>query len=235
MNEFFSKEMFNYTERVGMLLPEDTLRIIKHRYLVASNFSKEKKVLEVGVGQGFGVELIGKSSKKYTGLEYSKQNIDSLKSSKSFSSLVHGDAHNMPFNEDEFEVITALAIIYYLNFQNFLDEVKRVLVSEGLLIFCTSNKNVPGFVPSPHTTEYYSILELKGILQENGFECKFYGSFARFNRFENLQKIKAFIKNFFKKIIYIIPFGDLLWPILRQKSSGKKAKLPFLLDNINLE
>ena len=227
--------MFHFTERVGMFLPEDTLSIIKHRYLFAESFSKDKEVLEVGVGQGFGIQSIGNSAKKYTGLEYSQENIDLLVNSENKYPVFHGDAHNMPFHKDEFEVITALAMIYYLDFQKFIDEVSRVLNSNGLLLFCTSNKNVPGFVPSPHTTQYYSILELKNILQENGFECKFYGSFERFNRFEYLQKIKAFIKNLLKKIIFLIPFGDSLWAILRQKSSGKIVKLPFLLDNINLE
>ena len=234
MNQHFSKKMFAYTEKVGMLLPEDTMRIIKHRYLVASNFSKEKKVLEVGVGQGFGIEFIGKSAKKYTGLEYSKENIDALKSSNKNYSLVHGDAHKTPFKKEEFEVVTALAMVYYLNFSEFLEEVKRILVPNGKLIFCTSNKDVPGFIPSPFTTRYYSIKELKEILQKNGFECKFYGSFAKYDSFENLAKTKGLIKNFIKKIIIFLPFGKYLWTALREKKIGERKCLPSSLDNIEL-
>jgi len=234
MNKLFSKEMFAYTEKVGMLLPEDTMRIIKHRYLVACSFSKGKKVLEVGVGQGFGIEFIGKSAKKYIGLEYSKENIDALKSSNKNYSLIHGDAHNMPFKNEEFEVIIALAMIYYLNLLEFLEEVKRVLVPNGKLVFCTSNKDVPGFIPSPYTTRYYSIIELKEILQKNGFECKFYGSFAKYDRFENLTKVKAWIKNLSKKIIVFLPFGRSIWIALREKHIGDRSYLPSSLDNIEL-
>lgn len=232
MDKYFSREMFYFTEKVGMLFPEDTQSIIKHRYLFAESFSKNRKVLEIGVGQGYGLQSIGKVAEKYTGLEYSQENIEILHNSESKFSIYHGDAHQMPFQQDEFEVIIALAMVYYLNYEEFLIEAKRVLKSNGLLLFCTSNKNVSGFVPSPHTTSYFSVPELKDILYKNGFDSEFYGSFPSFNKLEYPKKYYGIFKDFVKKIINLLPYGEIVWQKLRNANTGVKTKLPFLLDDI---
>lgn len=229
----FSKEMHHFTEKIGDPLTADALKIIKHRYQIAESLSKEKLALEVGVGQGFGLQTIAKSATNYTGIEYSIENVNYLNQTQSDYVIIHGDAHSTPFSNSEFQIVNALAMIYYLDFEIFLQEVRRILSIDGTFFFCSSNKDAPGFNPSPFTTKYYSIPELKSLLDKNGFESEFFGSFAKYNDNENehFANFKVFIKNFLKKIINFLPFGSKFWSYMRVKYFGGLIRLP---KNINL-
>lgn len=234
MDKKFSNDMHAYTEKIGDFLPIDAHHIIKHRYLVAEFLSKGKKVLEVGVGQEFGMQTIAKSARQYIGIEYSEENVLYLNQVQSNYKIIHGDAHAMPFSNSEFEIVNALAMIYYLELKKFLHEVRRVLVPEGCLFFCTSNRDAPGFIKPPFTKNYYSIPDLNKIIEEQGFEADFYGSFARYKKNESKKfaQFKVFIKNIFKSIIKILPFGENLWTIMRNKHLGGSKKLPHDIKDI---
>ena len=95
----FSHNMHEFTEKVGELLTHDAHQIIKHRYSIAEELSKGKNTLEVGVGQGFGIQSIAKSSSKYTGIEYSSENVSYINQTYPDYRIIHGDAHSMPFND----------------------------------------------------------------------------------------------------------------------------------------
>jgi ubiquinone/menaquinone biosynthesis C-methylase UbiE len=231
----FSNDMHLFTEKVGTYLPLDAHKIIKHRYLIATKLSKGKRALEVGVGQGFGIQSIAKASSKYTGIEYSSENLAYINNIQSKYKIIHGDAHNMPFDESEFQIINALAMIYYLDVRKFFKEVKRVLSIGGTLFFCTSNKDAPGFVKAPHTKKYYSIPELNNMLISNGFEVKFYGSFIRYDHFKSYGNFKVIIKNFVKRLIITFPNGKYIWSKMRNKYLGGIKKLPSNMDYIELD
>jgi ubiquinone/menaquinone biosynthesis C-methylase UbiE len=208
-----SSDMYEFTEKIGDLITIDAHQIIKHRYEIAKNLSNRKISLEVGVGQGYGIQSIAKVASSYTGIEYSIENINYLKKMYSNYTIKHADAHSMPFDSSSFEVVNALAMIYYLDFEIFLKEVERILTLNGTFFFCTSNKDVPGFNESPFTTKYYSIPDLNQILTNYGFEVEFFGSFPKFKYYkrENQLRSMVFIKDIIKSIINILPYGDVLW------------------------
>ena len=133
MDREFSYDMHEFTEKVGELLPYDAHQIIKHRYSIAEDLSKGKNTLEVGVGQEFGIQSIAKSSSKYTGIEYSSENVSYINQTYPDYRIIHGDAHSMPFNDSEFQIINALAMIYYLDINKFLKEAQRILSIDGTL------------------------------------------------------------------------------------------------------
>ena len=235
MDRIFSHNMHEFTEKVGELLPHDAHQIIKHRYSVAGKLSKGKNALEVGVGQEFGIQSIAQSSSKYTGIEYSSENVSYINQSYPDYRVIHGDAHSTPFDDAEFQIINALAMIYYLDINKFLKEAQRILSINGTLFFCTSNKDAPGFVKPPFTTSYYPISELNNLLQKNGFEAEFYGSFARYEQNEFFAKFKVFVKNIVKIIINIFPNGDNLWESMRNRHLGGLKKLPKNINDIELD
>ena len=111
MDEKFSHDMHIFTKKVGTYLPEDMYKIIKHRYQITAKLSEGKSALEVGVGQGFGIQSIVKFSSKYTEVEYSSENIAYINEIRSNYKIIQGDAHNIPFHESEFQIINALAMI----------------------------------------------------------------------------------------------------------------------------
>ncbi len=91
--------------------------------------------------------------------------------------LVQLDAQDLPFREDAFDVVLAMAMIYYLDLDAFLRECLRVLRSHGMVIFCTSNRDAPDFRPSRLSTTYYSVPELAAVFRHYGFDIELFGGF----------------------------------------------------------
>ncbi len=206
------KLLLTDTEKPGDLYTQDTLNIIHHRYNFASELAVKKNTLEVGVGSGIGAGLISKASSMYIGCDLLSENIRLAKSVDSNkNNYVRCDAHYLPFRGECFDIVIALAMIYYLDINTFLNEIERVLKNKGELFFCTSNKKIPGFVPSRNTIEYFSILELDKILKERGFSVQFYGAFPVVNS-NNLfiLYLKAGLKSILKVTITSL-FGINKW------------------------
>ena len=155
-----SKNFFDQTEKPGENFSNDEINIICNRYKIASDLSFNKKVLEIGFGTGLGINTISNISKEYFGIEFSDENYRFCKKKYPNKNLKKGDAHNLPYADKSFDIIIALAIVYYLDFDKFIKEVRRVLKVGGKIFFCSTNKDFVGFNPSPYTTKYYNIKEL---------------------------------------------------------------------------
>lgn len=103
--------------------PHDHLRILD----IASACGDSLGVCS-GYGKSFGIDL------SWNAIKYCKQ--------KNLSRIIQGNAHNLPFKSDSFDVVIALDV-----FEHFEDdiasmvEIQRVLRRGGKLIF-----NVPAFM-----------------------------------------------------------------------------------------
>ena len=215
------------TEKPGQLFPEDTLAIIRDRYDIAARLAKGKRVLEVGCGAGLGLEYLLQYSKELSCLEYSHENIKYLE--ERFGGQIkveHGDAHDLPYDEGSYDLVVALAMVYYLDFPRFLCEVHRVLSPNGALFFCTSNKDVPGFCPAPYTTKYYSVPELSNELERAGFDVEFNGAFPAAGGSFLRGKLISIVKNLIKSCVYLLPGGKQHWASFRRSSLGYDMALP---------
>lgn len=227
---------FDWTERPGALLPQDSHQIIQHRYRRASRLAKGKTVLEVGCGSACGLTYIKQSADWAVGIEYCSKNIELIKSAYSDQlSVVNGDGQNLPFADKSFDVVFALAMIYYMDLDRFLQSAKRVLKPGAMLFFCTSNKDVPGFVPALFTTRYYSVPELRTKLEKNGFTCTFYGAFPSSASPLIVRKTRAFIKTMVKAVIRAIPGGARIWEKARLSGMGPLLPLPTDMETENLD
>ena len=204
-----------------------THSVIIDRYQFAGELVKDKRVIEVGPGAGFGIEYLSELASLYRAIEFSSQNVALLKSQDIGNAEIFlGDAHDIPYHDKSFDVVLALAMIYYLSFESFLDEVNRCLSDKGLLFFCTSNKDVPGFCAASGTTRYYSIPELHRLLTKHGFSAEFYGAFPCAEGNLLKRKVIAKLKNMLKALIQTTDIGHTLWRGVRRKSLGKHSPLP---------
>lgn len=121
------------------LKPDDE----KDRYFIqlyhqaASQINIENlKVLEIGSGRGGGSNYIQQyfNPKSTTGLDYSQNAINFSNSVFSTPNLsfLQGDAENLSFNENTFDVIINIESSHcYANFDKFVQEVHRVLKPGG--------------------------------------------------------------------------------------------------------
>lgn len=219
--------MYSETEKPGSCFPIETQKIIRDRYEFAATLVYGKKILEVGSGAGFGVKYLSKYSKVMHCLEYSVQNIKLIKSKKFSKAIIRqGDAHRTSYKANSFDVIVALAMIYYLNYDTFIAEVNRILRKDGTLFFCMSNKDVPGFVPAPYTTQYFSIPEIWEKMSLAGFSVTFQGAFPVLITNTKILQVRSLLKRVLKGCVFLFPGGIKLWGTMRQRYLGEHEALP---------
>lgn len=222
--------MFEEAETPGQYLPAEVLDIISFRYHFAKKYCNNKRVLEIGCGPGLGINLLDTHAAFYVAGEYSEKNIANIKQHHPyFKNTLCFDAHQLPFKDNSFDTLVALAMIYYLNIDKFLAEAGRVLREQGTLFFCSTNNHVAGFVPSPYTTHYYSNVELIHILEQANYSVELYGAFP-IQRSKLKQKLYALSKTLVKKAIYSLPNGKNRWRQLRKKAQGQHIILPKSID-----
>ena len=77
------------------------------------------------------------------GLDFSKEILQAAKENcNNFSniSFIHGDAHNIPYPNETFDIVISRAVIHHLqDIPTFLREASRILNKNGVLIFTRSN------------------------------------------------------------------------------------------------
>lgn len=230
-----SSDMHKITELPGEYFDDDTQQIIYARYKFAQKYIRNKVVLEIGAGAGWGLDAFLPMAEKLFVSEYSDENIDLLRSRTSTlnSEIILLDANQIDELEHKFDIIIALAMIYYIDFEDFLIKAKKVLKKGGRLVFCQSNPCVTGFEKPPHTGKYYNNLELEALLLKTGYRCEIYGNFEKFNG--NLFMIKCLgrVKNVIKHFVKNIPFGLIFWNKFKRRTQKNVAPLPKSFSDFN--
>lgn len=194
----FSKKMYDSTEKENDLFPINAAKEIALRYKFASKYSKNKNILEIGPGTGYGSKKLIYSSNKYIGVEYSHLNTIQFKNMYPSIEIHNIDFLNFNINEKiKIDCIVSMANIYYFDFNKYLIKINQILRKNGELVFCTTNKCFPNFRPANNSTSYFSLEEIKSILECNDYTVKFYGVFKA----KKSQLIKNYIKRSIKNIL----------------------------------
>jgi len=149
------------------------------RYLFASEYVKDKIVLDIACATGYGSYILAKKGCKmviggdiredvlvYANFYYKDKNLH----------FVRLNCLKLPFSDDTFDIIVSLETIEHLmDPEKFLSECKRVLKSNGIFICSTPNRTI--FSP------YYAFLKGKTKLKFHTHE---------FYRKEFLKTLKKF-------------------------------------------
>ena len=78
--------------------------------------------------------------------------------------------------DSSFDVVVLFEAIYYLDDPvGFAREARRVLRPGGVLLVCTTNKDLPDFNPSAHARAYFGAPELRGLFESAGFGVELLG------------------------------------------------------------
>jgi SAM-dependent methyltransferase len=229
-NTDFEEVMYDQTEWPGEVIPLEDLHLISDRYQRILNICEDADVLEIGGGSTIGKVEISEAVKSYVSIDISSQNIlrSKLLCSQLGLYLCQADAHSLPFRSSSFDSVIALAMIYYLDSEIFLKEVKRVLRPGGKLFLCTSNKDVPGFVAAPGSLEYFTIPEWTMLLNSNGFEAHFEGVFTKGHLLP--LKFRAKLIMLLKQVLN--RFGmSFFWQKLRVFAKGSHVIIPEILSD----
>jgi ubiquinone/menaquinone biosynthesis C-methylase UbiE len=167
------------TEIPGNRASKENISMLYARYKWASRFIQEKDILEVACGAGIGLGYLAKKAKKVIGSDY---DLNLVKIAKNYYKdridIFQSDAQYLPFKDNTFDVVILFEAIYYLPHpEKFLDESKRVLRENGIVLICTVNKDWKGFNPSSFSVKYFSVPELFKLLEMKNFEVELFGNF----------------------------------------------------------
>ena len=196
------------------------------RYKFASQFCKDKIVLDVASGVGYGSHyLIKNGAKKVFGVDISRDTIAyaSIRYTNQKLEFIVGDAISLPFSDNFFDVIVSFETIEHVRgHEKFLSECKRVLKSSGIFI-CSSPNKMHEDNPNPYHFREFYLEEFYQMMKGFG-DVKLYG-----------QRYTTIITITTEKLLSVFPKGwkvkDLIKRIIRHKRyTIKKGDLSFSPD-----
>ena len=123
----------------------------KDRVLPMLGDLKDKKVLDVGAGTGRLALRMVKAGAQVTALDISQEMLkkfdvpclpsEALAEGGSVFNVVVGDAENLPFEDESFDIVVATFLIVHLkDLRKFFDEAYRVLKPGGLFLVTNINQ-----------------------------------------------------------------------------------------------
>jgi ubiquinone/menaquinone biosynthesis C-methylase UbiE len=145
-------------------------------YEFAAKFIKDKIVLEVGCGDGYGAEYLSRYAKEVVAVDHAKENIMHAQNRYRKPNLTFEvmNAGVLGFENDSFDAACSFQVVEHIPENNvlyYLSEIKRVLKKGG--VFYLSTLNVAHTMKSPHTykknpdhCKEYRLTELKELLSK---------------------------------------------------------------------
>lgn len=134
-----------------------------HRYFVALDLVKDKVVLDIASGEGFGSEIISRQAQTVIGVDISQDAVDyaNEKYARDTLSFVCGSATDIPLSDNSVDVVVSFETIEHLSdHAMMLSEIKRVLKDDGFLVISSPNKLVysdqPKYENPFHVRELYT-------------------------------------------------------------------------------
>lgn len=150
-----------------------------HRYAYATEFTKDKRVLDLACGEGYGAHLVAQAARYVVGLDISEDVIKhaTRRYAKDNLHFRQGAMTNFALDgEALFDVIIALEAIEHIKEHGaLLKQVKRHLASDGLFIVSTPDKSAHS-----DTEDYINPYHLKELYFDE-FKELLQGSFKQVN------------------------------------------------------
>lgn len=113
------------------------------RYQFAQQYVHNCRVLDAACNFGYGTYMLCEGGNRVLGIDKREAAIVYAKSHYKRENLEYSlqDALDIQADNDSFDVVVSLETIEHITeYRTFLDEIKRVLVANGLLVISTPNK-----------------------------------------------------------------------------------------------
>lgn len=150
MDREYAEYLLSKTKEDYNLIAEDFSRTRKYveedrKSLLLQNISPKDRVLDLGCGNGRFFEVFKDLKIDYFGIDNSEKIIEIAKKKYPQGNFQVADALDLPFQTNYFDKILSLAVFHHIPSEeirlSFLEEAKRVLKPNGLLILTVWNLN----------------------------------------------------------------------------------------------
>ncbi len=170
-------DFISVTEVAGDDVTQEQIGRICHRYYWAAPFCAGKDVFEIACGTGQGLGILAGKARNFLAGDLTREALAlAQRHYGSRISLMQFDAQRLPVKSASLDVIVLFETIYYLSDARlFIKECRRVLRDKGKILIATANKDLFDFNPSPYSTCYYGVVELKDLFQKEGFAVECFG------------------------------------------------------------
>ncbi len=115
-----------------------------HRYLFARELVTGRNVLDVASGEGYGTRLLAERARYVLGVDIAEEAVEHARRAYAQSGLLEfvlGDCTALPMAAASVEVVVSFETIEHVhNPGQVLNEFRRVLRSDGLLVISTPNR-----------------------------------------------------------------------------------------------
>ncbi|NRT15130.1 ubiquinone/menaquinone biosynthesis C-methylase UbiE [Flavobacterium sp. 28A] len=114
-----------------------------HRYAIANDFIKNKVVLDIASGEGYGSYILSKNASKVIGVDIDAEAVFDAQNKYNNANLSFtvGSADKIPVDSNTIDVVVSFETIeHHDKHEEMILEIKRVLKSDGILIMSSPDK-----------------------------------------------------------------------------------------------
>ena len=116
-----------------------------HRYLFAKNFVKNKRILDVGCGDGYGAMILAQSAAQVVAVDVDKKTINNAVNKYKASNIDFRaiPAQRLKALKTKFDIVVTFELIEHLSQadqKECIEQIKAVLKTDGLLLISTPIK-----------------------------------------------------------------------------------------------
>lgn len=186
----------------GWSTPAGQHRVKKRVEMILNfcNFDKNKKALELGCGTGIFTKYLAEIFKEIIAIDISEDMIEIAKQRIKNDNVKFQivDIHNLPFNNESFDIVVGISVLHHLNVYVALNEIYRVLKFDGILLLSEPN------MLNPQVFIQKNIPLIKKLMKDTLSETAFFK-----------WQIYNILRNKLFRDIRVIPF-DFLHPLTPQ-------------------
>lgn len=149
-------------ERLETFITDETMLEHLHRYAIAMEYVKGKKVLDIACGEGYGANLLAQAAAHVTAVDIDDSTIKKASNKYTATNIIFktGSALKIPAEDSSFDIITCFETLEHIDrHDEMLTELKRVLAPEGILLISTPEKlnysDNTGYINPFHKKELY--------------------------------------------------------------------------------
>lgn len=153
-----------------------------HRYSALTNLVRDKRVIDVGCGEGYGSAILSSTAGAVVGVDVDSDAVAHAKElyeAHSRLNYQHVSGGKLPFEDASFDVVVCFEVIEHLESPNLLlPELARLVGKNGVLVISTPNKRLysdeRNFQNEFHLHEFY-IEEFRQFLTSEFKNVRFFG------------------------------------------------------------